>query len=206
MRDSLCIRKHVLSIPFILGCLLITGGVAAGVWVDSSWASILGAVFAAVHVIALWLMVADAAKTNTNHAKTLTALSMFKFSAVLSMLLIIIVYGLLLLAVLTSFMSGFAFLFLLALIGGIGFVLIKFYYLALFNVLNAIRYRLSQQKYAPLDGLDSFLVVSYILIILGLIMSLVPTFGEDVSFAPLIIAIANGVGMILCLKTLKRYE
>ncbi|MCL2364375.1 MAG: hypothetical protein FWC71_06920 [Defluviitaleaceae bacterium] len=206
MREQLTIKKHVLSIPFILGCVLITGSTIAGTWLNPTWDVILDAAFAAVHIIALWLLVMDAAGSSASHSKTLTALSMFKFSAVLSMIAIVIIYGILIFALLASFMSGFVFLFLLAFVGGIGYVMLKFYFFALFRVLNSIRYRIEQQKYTSLDGLWSFFVISYILIGLGLLMSLIALAGDGGSGMSFLVSAAGGIGIFLCLNTLRQYE
>ena len=198
------IKRLVLSIPFILGCLLITAGNIGSAFSDFSWLNLLDLAFAVVHIIALWLIVFEACSSKQSYSKTLVALSMFKVSAVLSLVLFSIVFGLLALAMLFAIFRGITFLFIIAIIGGIGYVLIKYYFLALLSVLKGIRLRIITNKFVPLDGLDSFLLISYILIGLSIILELFDAAG---SFSPgILFAIINGIGIILCLRTLKRID
>jgi len=191
---------------FILGCLLITVGVVGSVFVDFTWLNILGLAFAAFHVVGLWMLVGESFVSESSCKMTLAALSMFKISAILSLVLICIIFGLTGIAVLFSIHMGIAVLIMLAIIGGIGYVLVKFYFLALLNVLSGIRERISTNKIAPLTGLDSFLVMSYIMIGINIVAG----FGDgmlatDSSWGAAF-SIANGIGMLLCLRVLKKFD
>jgi len=158
---ELDIRKYTSSAAFILGCLLITAGTIGGAISDLSWSSILGLAFASLYIIGLWILVFD--------GPTLTALSLFKVSAVVSMVWLCITFAITGFALLFSVMMGFAFLFLLAIVGGLGYVLVRYYFLALFKVLDSIRIRIETNRFIPLDGLGSFLLFSYVLIAISII-------------------------------------
>ncbi|MCL2573455.1 MAG: hypothetical protein FWE34_02755 [Defluviitaleaceae bacterium] len=197
-----------LSIPFIFGCLLITLANIAGVLYGFSWLGMIDLAFAAVHIIALWLIIFEARGTNKfYYSKTLVALSMFKISAVLSLVLFSISFGLIGLALLFAMLRGIAFLLLIAIVGGIGYVLIRHYFLALFKVLNGIRARITTNQFVPLEGLGSFLFISYILIGLSIAESIVGIFGIGGPLSlGILFTITNGFGMILCLRVLKRID
>ena len=121
------IKRLALSVPFILGCVLITAGAIGGIFVEFTWLNLLNLTFAAVHIVGLWLIVFDS-------SKTLAALTMFRISAILTMILICILFGILVFVTLSVTLRGFAFLFVLAIIGGTGYLLIRYYFLALLKV------------------------------------------------------------------------
>ena len=75
------------------------------------------------------------------------------------------------------------------------------------ELFDSIRTRITTGRYYSLDGLGSFLVMSYIFIGVSFIASLVGiigVFAQDSVFVALF-AIANGL-VCFCLHTLKRYE
>ncbi|MCL2202374.1 MAG: hypothetical protein FWB88_00325 [Defluviitaleaceae bacterium] len=222
------IKRLTRSVPFLLGCLLITVGTVGNIFFGFTWQNILDIAFATVHIAALWILVLEAF-SHTAYKKTLTALAMFKVSVVLNLILICIVFGITGIAVLFATMQGISFLFLLAIVGGIGYLIIKYFFLALLKVLNAIKERITTGKYTPLDGLGSFLVLSYIGIGVSVVNAFTSMFVDiyydtatyfppaagmvinDTTVEPfvfswgIIFVIANGIGMVLCLRTLKRY-
>jgi len=217
------IKKYTSSASFIIGCSLITLGTASFIFGNSTWQNILGLAFAAVHVIGLWLLVFDGFSSEDSYSKTLTALKLFKLSAVLSLILICIVFGVLLITVLITILRGITALLVLAIIGSIGYVLIRFYYMALFKILNSIRARIETDKFFPLEGIGSFLVLSYILIavaLLGVLISVIQytvatpvvtaisaATAQPGTFAlSVMLSIMSNIGMLLCLRTLKRYS
>lgn len=117
----------------------------------------------------------DGFSSDESYANTLTALNMFKVAAIIIMVLLGIVLGISGFALLFSYMSGIFFLFILAFVGGIAFLIIKFYFLALFGVIGGIRDRIYNRKFAPLEGLNSFVMLSYIGIAATLILTLFGT-------------------------------
>ena len=236
--DSCNIKNFTLTARFIFGCLLITVGTAGGIFFDFSWFNLIGFVFSIVYIAALWLLVIDGFSPDESCAKSLRALSMFKLSAVLSMIMMCIAFVLTGIALLFS-MSGFAFLFIFAVGGGIGYLLVKFYYFALFSILDGIRSRIETRCYSPLDGLWSFLMISYVLIAVSVVAALhqmagtystqnvgletsitVDMYGNTIETMYIIqdpvmqegafswavvFAVVNSVGMIFCLRTLKKF-
>lgn len=167
------IKKLGSSARFILGCLLITVGSVSSIFFEFTLMNLLGLAFAMVHIVGLWLIVFDAFSSGDTYSMTLKALTLFKVSAVLTMILLIIVFGLAGITLLFATFSGIVFLFIFAVVGGIAYVVIKYYYLALFKVLNSIRERIySGKNYLTLDGLGSFLTLSYIAIGLSIVMVL----------------------------------
>jgi len=197
------LKRLASSVPFIVGCILITIGSFGSILFDYSWQNILGLAFAAVHIIALWLLVFESVNSPDSCSKTLTALSMFKVSAVLSLILICIIFGLTAILLLLSLMQGIMFLFIIGIVGGLGYVIIKYYFLALLKVLSSIRSRILSGKYSSLEGLGSFLVLSYIIIGINIIVLII---GLGTFSIGLLFLLANSVGMILCLRTLKKFE
>jgi len=77
------------------------------------------------------------------------------------MILYGIFFGIAGIALLFATMRGIFFIFLLAIGGVLGYIIIKHYFLAFLKVLNGIKERLLTNKYSPLEGLSSFLMLSY---------------------------------------------
>jgi len=197
------LKRLASSRPFIIGCILITLGTMGSILFDQSWQTVLGLAFAAVHIIALWLLVFESVNSQDSYKKTLMALSMFKVSAVLSLILVCLVFGLTGIVLLLSLMQGIIFLIIIGILGGLGYVIIRYYYLALFKILNSIRLRVLSGKYSSLEGLGSFLILSYIAIGIAVVVFIF----EIGAFSPgLLFALINSAGMILCLRTLKKFE
>jgi len=121
------IRVLVSSVPFIIGSVLLTIGAVGNALTNVTWLSVLDLAFAAVHITGLWFLVFEAVRRPSSCTKTLTALTMFKVAAVLFMVLVCILFGAAGIVLLLAIMRGAALLFILAVFGGIGFLLIKFY-------------------------------------------------------------------------------
>jgi len=217
------------SKSFVLGCALITVGTIGSFLAYVTWQTVLGTAIAMIHITALWIIVAESLLSSF-HIKTLFALSMFRLSAKLSIVVISIGLGTAMLGLLFSFMNGLLFLIFFAVIGGIGYVIIKYYLLALLKVLDSIRDRLEADKLNDLTGLGSFLVMSYVIIGISIIsillLFIIPnyseaifvwdydyqTFVQEVVFVDTnpgweaLFTVANSVGMLLCLRTLKKFD
>jgi len=161
------IKDFTVSVSFILGCLFITVGSFGGVLFDLSWLSLLGLAFAMVHIIGLWMLVFFASE----ESMVLYALRLFRISAVLAMVLFCIMLGIIVISVLFSAFLGIVFLFVLGIFGGIGYLLVKHYFLALLGVLDGIRTRVETGEFAPLTGLSSFVIASYVLIGFNIVQS-----------------------------------
>jgi len=227
------VKPFTTSLLFILGCLLITIGTVGSIFVEFTWLNLLGLAFAMVHIIGLWLLVFDGFSSDASYSKTLTALSMFRVSAILTMILFCIAFGIMGIGVLFAMLRGIAFLFIIAVAGGIAYVLVRYYFLALLKVLDGIRSRIESNKFVPLEGINSFLVFSYILIGLSILDSILGMAGTytpqhvhvtsgihvDTQFVVydavvqggafsvgIVFVIINSIGMILCLRTLKRFD
>ena len=201
-RDYLASAKKLTkSVAFVLGCVLITAGTAGGVFVDFTWLNIVGLAFALVHIVGLWMLVFEAGRPG--YEWTLTALSLFKIAAILAMILICIVVAITFLAVLFAVLSGFLFLLLLGAIVGFGYVLVKFYFLALLNVLDGIRICITTNKIIQLEGLTSFMVISYIMIAVSVFVAL-----YGIAEAPwgFLFTLAQNAGILLCLRMLNRFD
>ncbi|MCL1845350.1 MAG: hypothetical protein FWF77_05560 [Defluviitaleaceae bacterium] len=156
------IKRHAKSVRFILGCLLITFGTFGAVFFDFTVQGIASVSTAMIHVVALWIVVYDAVFSPETSRKTLTALSMFKVSAVISLIFAVIVFGILGLAFLFATLSGFIFLFFFAIIGGVGYLVFRYYFLSLLRLLDALKERLTTGRYASLGEAEPFLIMSYI--------------------------------------------
>ena len=178
------IRTLAKSLPFVAGCALLTIGTVGDIFIDLSWLSAFGLLFAAVHLGALWLLVYDAMFASTSHTKILTAMSMLKFSTVVVIVGICIIFGLLGLATLFDIMPGMVTLLLLGLCIGIPYVIIRYYCLALLNVLSAIKQRIETEQYVELEGLESFVVFSYISVAIAIITALANLIGLQPLTAP----------------------
>jgi len=205
------LKQLTRSFAFILGCLLITVSTVGGIFLDFSWQSILGLAFSAIYIVALWLLVLDAFSP-TAHKKTLTALSMLRVSFILSMILACVVFGVM--SIVALFSIALFFLFFLAIVGGFVYLMVKYYFLAFLKVLDSIRERMTTGRYCSLEGLGSFLVLNYIGIVLYAVIAFVDMavgLGEAAatSFAfpwGVMFAVTHGAGLLLCLRTLKRFE
>ena len=194
------VKQHASSIPFVLGCMLITVSMISSVVLNQSWEIWLGAAFALVHIIALWMLAVESIASKTSTKATLTALTMFKISAILSMIYVIIIFGILGLFLLLATLRGITFLLLIALVGGFAYVFIKYYFLALLSILDDIRRRIIHNKYSPLERLGPFLLISYlafgIAAIVALLQGIIPALPNLLSYA----------GMLLCLRTLTHFS
>jgi len=198
------IKRFAKSVPFILGVILITVSATSTVFFNPSWDDILGLVIAGIHIVALWMLVFESSLSQTSYKATLVSLKLFRVSAVLAIVLFAVVYGLLAIGLLFALLRGIMFLLLLAFVVGIAFVLIKYYCIALLKILKDIQTRIELGGRIPMDSLNSFLVVSYILIALGVIQVIVGLANGQVLSS--LLSVASSVGMLLCLLTLKRYE
>ena len=170
------IKPYATHFQFIIGSLFITLGTIVALLFDLSFFSFLGFGIDAIFIMGLWLVIYDGFSSDESYANTLAALNMFRVSTILIMVMTGIIFGLLGIIILFSVMSGIFFLFVLALVGGIGFLLFKFYFFAILSILNGIRTRIYNRQYAPLDGLNSFLIISYIGIAASIILILVNLF------------------------------
>ena len=223
------IKQLTKNFGFILGCLLITVGALGGSLLNFTWLSILDIAFAAIYITALWILV-FAAFSDTAYTKVLTALSMFRVSAVLTMVLVCILFALLAIVGFSAAMGGgLLFVLVFVICGGIGYILIRYYFLALLKVLSGIKERIITGTYSPLKGLRPFLLVSYISIAASIIISLVSidaiihpqnatetillinlinaaNTDASVAIGGFIFLVAYSAGIILCLRTLKKFE
>ena len=172
------IKQLTKSPGFIWGCLLITVGVLGINLLDFTWLSILGLAFAATYITALWILV-FAAFSDTAYPKLLTALSVFRVYAIVTMVLACIFFAL------TAFMGflvavggGFLFGLIFVMYCGLAYILIKYYYWALLQVISSSKERIITSKYTPLKGAKSFLLISYISIaISGVLFATVAALG-----------------------------
>ena len=243
--DFLAELKRLTKSPgFIFGCLLITVGAIGGAIFNFAWHSVLELSLAVVYITALWLLVYDGF-FQEEYAKTITALSMFKLSVILNLGITCISFVFMGFGVLFATMSGIMFLVVFALMGSIGYIIVKLYFFALLRMLDSIKSRITTGKYSSLDGLGAFLLLSYIGIGIALLVTLynmsgTPTpqsfmvvfpeiyidfYGNVSPFPPepimiideavvtpfafpwgFLFNIANWIGIVLCLRTLKRYE
>ena len=187
---------------FVLGCLLITIGSFSSIVVDHNWLNILDLAFALVYITALWMLVIEARMMGSTMA--LKALSLFRISAILSMVFLCIYFGIIGFSMLFGFFRGFTFLLLLGLVGGIGYVTIKYYFLALLSVLDGLRIRITENEQEPLEGLDSFLLLSYIGIAISIILAIFNT--DGITNMIFILTLTRNLGLLLCLHVLKRFS
>lgn len=202
------IKPLTSSATFIIGTVMMTIGIAGNVIIYPNTLTFLSAAFAALHIIPLWLMVIESFSPN-KYDKTLRALSMFKVSGVLSLIFVALYLAS---AFLGSLFGGirsvFLLLILFGMLAGIAYVVIKLYFLALFKVLKSIRERIYTQKYSSIDGKNSFLVTSAIMIAFVLGISLYILLNEriEIPALPVMFIIVNTIGMILCLLVLRKFE
>ena len=200
---AILINRYATSALFILGCVLITLGNLGAAAANPSWYVLLGTAFALVHIIGLWMIVTEALSSSSSLSKTLKSLTLFRISAILIMVLTCIVFGFLAITLLFTVMSGIEFLLFIAIVGGVAYLMVRFYFLALLKVLDCIRDRIHSGKYSPLEGLGSFLVISYIAIALSVIMVFIENGAVTLST---LFTILNSIGMLLCLRVLKRFD
>lgn len=161
---------------------------------------------------------------------TLLALSILKLYAVVSLVAFVIITLLVGVLITLSYMRGFSFLVLIAITVGIGYAVVKFYFLALINMIDSFKYRLKTGNYAPLDRLGPFLIISYISAVIAVLFMVInivdiSTVGSNaIHFGPtlevtrgyldteptisinrgMVFGIVNVVGTIVCLQGLKK--
>ena len=190
------------GIPFITGCILITLAAIAAAMANPSFMGMLDLAIAGVHIVALWLLVFESFASSDSCKKTLTALLMFRVSAILSMVAAGIVLGGFGLMLLVVTMQGIGFVLLFAIVVLIGYIYIKYYFLALLKMLTAIRVRIESGQHEPLDGLNSFAILAYIGVAIGTISALI----ENFTLLGIISFFSYAGGIFLCISVLRRFE
>lgn len=201
------IKRLALSWQFILGCVLITVGTVGEAFFNFSWVNMAALSISAVHIAALWMVVYEA-KRGDSDAHTQKALTMFKFALIFFVAMTVFSFALMGLNMVLAQADSTVLMVYLMMGAGIAFLYIKFYLLAFIKVVKSIRERLSE-KGVPLEGLRAFMIASYLIIGLTIFSSLagmggtVETFTFEWSF---IFIAANAAGMLLCLRTLKKFE
>lgn len=197
------VKQLTKGLPFVLGCILITLTTIANIFSDLTWTSIIDIAFASVHIAGLWMLVIGSAMEDSVLA--IKAMSLFRISAILSIVFLSIVLGIVTIYILSFTLGGFSFLIILGMLGFLGYIVIKLYLLALMKVLQAIRSRIERNVFEPLDGLGSFLVISYISICITIISAIFSAATGSHPISSPIIASMHAIGMILCLHALKRF-
>ena len=200
--NSFRVKESSKSILFLLGCILITLCDFGGIFVDRSWLTILDLAFSLVYITALWMLIIEARMMGSSMA--LKALFLFKISAVFSLIFLCISFGIIAIGILLGFFRGITFLLLIGFVGGIAYVIIKYYFLALLKVLDGVRMRITRSEDEPLDGLDSFLIISYIGIAISTVLAFVNW--DGINNLELIFTITGNFGLFLCLHVLKRFS
>ena len=175
------LREYGTGGIFFLGFILYAVGNILSILINFSAFSIFSLGILALPVIGLWMLY-NAVKSPYPAAGLLTSMTLFKVAAIIGLVLLCILLGLVALfglgviAGFGYFMGGEIGLLILLIFGVIvtGFVLwIKFYYIALLNVLKSIREGIMYGGVAEIKGAGSFVVLSFISIGLSIIGNLI---------------------------------
>jgi len=208
-------KDLITSAPFIMGCVLITLGTLGSVFLLPWWMGLLEAAFSAVYIVALWLMVYEALFSRRRKIdKTLLALKLFKIAALLTLVIMVVVFAATMVEVIPGSMYGglfaamvaaYIFIFVLIILAAFGlgiFLAVMLYIRPLFKVLKAIERRITLRQHAPLDGLNLFTVFSLV----GVVSAFILALADNQAMEGLLFVIFNGVGMVLCLYTLRKFN
>jgi len=198
------ITAHALSVPFVLGCLLLTVGTIGVNLIHISWLTAVNLTLVMIHIIALWLIIFEAHSTKKVYSKTLVALKMFKISAILNLVSFVVSFGLFGFDVLFYLSNILQVILILGAIGGMAYVLVKYYFIAMFKVLDCIRFRMLTNSYAPMEELGSFLAISYIGLGLTVVSALFSA--ESIVSPNAIFTMISSIGTLLCLYVLRHIE
>jgi len=206
---------------FLVGCILYTVGSALATLFSFSVAGIYSFVFVALSTAVVALPVIGVWKiyrASINRQATdgiLGALTLFKISAIITIVLISIalLLGLVLVVSIRSefdavdhaIASGLGmffmtFLVMVMVVGVVMFILaIPLYFIPLFRILKSIREGIAHNAVDNLRGVGVFTVVSFILLGFAILGSL---FSFDITTPVLL---ANSVGMLLLIISLRKF-
>jgi len=178
------IHKHGSSTLFWVGCIMYTIGGVLGILTTLSFATIISMWFVIVPVIAVWKIYT----TSTGKAPIEGILSSLKMFKVITMIPVVFLW----IAVAIIAIAAVAFIFIepvvfVAFAVAILILLayIKFYYFALFKIINSIRSGIATGHVARIEGTGAFTVLSFIIIGLGLlgnILGLLGVYTVDAAF------------------------
>ena len=174
------------STPFLLGCILWSVGSVIGLLMHFTILSILSLALMVLVVIGLWMMYA-ASVSPKRPEKALPALTMFKVTTVINLILYCIFLAVVVLLMVFMMAAGaiagelfeegggliMAAVFLVfALIITLMALWIRFYYVALLRTIKSIRYGIFYNKVREIRGVGSFVILSYIMVAFTVILNL----------------------------------
>lgn len=210
---------------FLAGISMYTAGSAFAQLAALGLGSIIGLPLAALPIIGFWLIYA-ASKTPSYPEKSLTALTLFKVSVIIG--LVVSALGVLALLIgallLFGLWAGGAFLMLIG--AGVGGAVLFLYYKAILQCLGAIRAGLEGSHRGGLPGFSTMRVLLFIVIgfsMLGSLMALaahgfVSRLMSDIMFGDVLagmlfgsplyafMSLAGDVGVILCIVVLGNFN
>jgi len=208
-------KDLVTGFPFIMGCLFITLGTLGNAILLPWWMGILELAVSAIYIVALWLMVYEAAFSPRRKIdRTLLALRLFKIAAVLALIMVVLSFIVVMASMvpylsygglLAGMVAAYVFVLLLIVLAALGlgtYAAVMLYIRPLFKVLDGIKWRIKLCEYAPLDGLTLFTVFTF----LGMIYGVVITITNNQAAEGLLFVIFNCIGLILCLYTLRKFR
>jgi hypothetical protein len=174
------LHSHSGSILFLIGICLFTAGSLISLFMSFSIFSIFSLLLLALPVTGFWLMFA-AAKAPVLPEKTLPALTLFKVSIIIDLVVSCIGAFFLVIGAIFSFIgaaaSGELFVFILAFVmfliagGVVTFIII--YFKAVLNTIGSIREGLTTNFIKPLRGVNIFTILTYIGVGFSIIGSIV---------------------------------
>jgi len=237
-------RHYGSSNLFLVGSIMYSIGVL-GLFFHFSAITIFSLALALLPIIGIWMFYA-ASKSSVSPVGVYPGITLFKVVAVIGLVLFCIALGLVVLfgvimliggAFLSDFMGGggaivAAMFFVLLIIVALFIVWIKFYYIALLNVLKSIREGVQSNSNREIKGFTSFMILSFISLgfaILGNLITLavsatidrfyaellreIPSefrgafagFLPSINPVPSILSLVSSVGLILLIVVLKQF-
>jgi len=168
--------EHGSGLLFLFGCILYTsGGVISVFLVPLSFINIISIPLVALPVIGVWMMyITSVRKASTDGV--LRALTLFKIPAVVTLVIFCILLGLMAIGMLFSLFSSFLAFLIFGIGGGIFFLIVKFYSLALLNVIKSIRDCIVFERMREITGVKTFVIISYIMIGFELLRNIIGLF------------------------------
>lgn len=170
--------KHGAGTMFLIGCILYTIGSIVSIFLTSlSVINVISIPLVVLPVIGVWLMYITSVKKISSNG-VLWALTLFKIPAVITLVAFCILLGLTAIGMLFSLFNSFGAFLIFGIGGGIFFLLVKFYSLALLKIIKSIRNCIVYNPTREIISVGTFVVISCIMIGFDVVLNLIGLFAS----------------------------
>ena len=188
------------SILFMVAIIMFSAGALVNMFMSFSWMSILFDLPMVGLAIAGFWVIFVASKMPKQPEKSLIALTLFKASIIVQLVIVslaalLVVIAAVLIFVAASYIGGqaYAYGFIGLLVAGGLVTFIVIYFKAVLTTLTGLRHGLMSNGFVTLPGIKTFSILTYIMVgfaVLGAIISIISTFALS-AFYPILYALPD---------------